>query len=768
MRDDHMFITIKLVSRHQNTQQYSVILPVELTNEAIINSKSYKEYYAIASGAEPPKTKASVRKKQSSSNTTVPPPTKGKRLKISAKVDKYAKEKQPAKLSTAKGLTVLSEVALTEAEQIKLATKRSLTQTHISHASGSGVDKGTGIIPWVPDAPNYEFNDEKVSWKSSEDDDDNNDDEEKISEHDDDVDDQSDNDQKDQYNNDQDDHEDDDDQDVQVDDDDQDVQDDDDDRDDQDDDDDRDDQDNDDDEQTNSDNNGDDFVHPKFSTYDEEAKDEESFNPIVRTPSHDDKTNDEDNDEDSDGMNVEGDEGANEEDDADELYRDVNINLEGRDIQMADVQTTQVIEDTHVTLTPVNPEGQQQSSSVSCRFVSNMLKPSPDIGIDSIFDSTQWVDVPDTTAVEPPLLSATTLPPPTISIIPHVQQTPAPSPENVPSSSLQDLPNFGSLFEFDHRLKTLETNFSEFMQTNQFAEAVSSIPGIVDKTVNVVAKHKAFHLDKKKQNPNYYPTYNLYGFPLAFKILKSYPNSKKWCSKKDNVLPREHGQMLPSLVKNDYNGLLGSDSYLNLKLYATPVEQQTEWFKASIEYIDGLVDLDMNVFEDAIGGDVSNNSFDLNDNAVSGNGNNDVLLLEGGDGFVDSVGGDKNHECNQDQQDKHPSLAVVLHELRALRKEFTLVKVDDARIAKLERILNDNFIPCNDRSKGNHNAMNPGLTTSANHPLSTSSRHVVDNPEVACAGTRIHNPAKNNDSRNSNHNAVDTGLSCSANNHMLL
>ncbi|GJT00968.1 hypothetical protein Tco_0822137 [Tanacetum coccineum] len=89
--------------------------------------------------------------------------------------------------------------------------------------------------------------------------------------------------------------------------------------------------------------------------------------------------------------------------------------------------------------------------------------------------------------------------------------------------------------------------------------------------------------------------------------------------------------------KNDYNGLLGPDSNPKLELYATPLEQQTEWFKASIEYINGLVDLDMNVSEDDIGGDVSNNSFDLNENAVSGNGNNDVLLLEGGDGFVDSV-----------------------------------------------------------------------------------------------------------------------------------
>nr|GFD58776.1 hypothetical protein [Tanacetum cinerariifolium] len=82
-------------------------------------------YYVIASGAEPPKTKASIRKKQSSSKTTMPPPTAtGKRLKTSAKVSLPAKEKQPAKSSKAKGLTVLSEVALTEAGQIKLAIKR--------------------------------------------------------------------------------------------------------------------------------------------------------------------------------------------------------------------------------------------------------------------------------------------------------------------------------------------------------------------------------------------------------------------------------------------------------------------------------------------------------------------------------------------------------------------------------------------------------------------------------------------------------------------
>ncbi|GKD61999.1 hypothetical protein Tco_1299508, partial [Tanacetum coccineum] len=244
------------------------------------------------------------------------------------------------------------------------------------------------------------------------------------------------------------------------------------------------DDDDDDDEQTDLDNDGDDFVHPKFSTHDEEDKEEDSFDPRVQTPSHVESTNDEDSDKEIQDANVKGDkmneEETNEEAEVDELYSDVNVNLEGRDTEMTDaslpnVQGTQVTEDTHL-------KGQQQSSCVSSGFVSNMLNPSPDTCIDTIFtpntEATSLVDVSVTTIAEPPLLSATTLPP--TPLITHLQQTPVPTPATVPSSSLQDLPNFGSLFGFDHRLKTLETDFSEFKQTNQFAEAVSSIPGIVD------------------------------------------------------------------------------------------------------------------------------------------------------------------------------------------------------------------------------------------------------------------------------------------------
>ncbi|GKD40322.1 hypothetical protein Tco_1260529 [Tanacetum coccineum] len=388
--------------------------------------------------------KASVKKKQTGfDKIKTPPTTKGKRLKTSAKAAKPTKKKQTAKMSKAKGLTVLSEYALTEAEQMELATKRSLIQTHSSHTSGSGTDEGTSDILGVPDVPTYESDDEQISWKSSEEED--HDEVGKNDDDDDDADNQDDDGQED-------DGQEDDGQEYDG----------------------QDDQNQDDDnEQTNLDNDGSDLR--------------------VHTPSHYESTDDEDNDEEIQGVDVEeeemDEEDTNEEEEVDELYRDVNVNLEGRDTEMNDaphtfLQTTQVIEDTHVIITLVNLKGQQQSSSVSSGFISNMLNPSPDSGIDSIFnlntESTSLVDVLVTTIVEIPLLSATTHPIPPIPLIPHPQKTPIPTPTTVPSSSLKEIPNFGSLFRFDHRLKTLETDFLEFKKTNQFVAAVSSILGIVD------------------------------------------------------------------------------------------------------------------------------------------------------------------------------------------------------------------------------------------------------------------------------------------------
>nr|GEX50062.1 hypothetical protein [Tanacetum cinerariifolium] len=57
----HYFMTKdpSIPRRNKNTQQFGVMLPIELTNEDIRNFEAYKEYYAVASGAATPKTKAS-------------------------------------------------------------------------------------------------------------------------------------------------------------------------------------------------------------------------------------------------------------------------------------------------------------------------------------------------------------------------------------------------------------------------------------------------------------------------------------------------------------------------------------------------------------------------------------------------------------------------------------------------------------------------------------------------------------------------------------
>nr|GEV79605.1 hypothetical protein [Tanacetum cinerariifolium] len=219
------------------------------------------------------------------------------------------------------------------------------------------------------------------------------------------------------------------------------------------------------------------------------------------------------------------------------------------------------------------------------------------------------------------------------------------------------------------------------------------------------------------------------------------------------------------------------DSNPNLELYATPIEKQTGWFIASIQLIKCLVDKDFNVSQDDGVGVVSGNCVDLQHNSISAVfalsansherlnetrvANNDMLLLEGRDGFFDSEGGAINPESNKDNQ---LTLADVLDEVHALRKEVALVKFDDARISKLERILNDNFMFCNDIGpNGNHNVVNQGLSGLANHPMSTCSRLDIDNAEVIGHVIGIHKAGGKNDSPNSNQNGVNRGLSCLAN-----
>ncbi|GKG13692.1 hypothetical protein Tco_0350652, partial [Tanacetum coccineum] len=136
------------------------------------------------------------------------------------------------------------------------------------------------------------------------------------------------------------------------------------------------------------------------------------FDQKVSTPPDYELTEEEENKED-DNMDKEGDQ----EEEEDELYRDVNINLEKSDAEITDAQANQDMEDTHVTITFVPLVVQQQSSSVSSDLVSKFINPSPDIVIDSIlYQDTQsdtLVNVPVSVAAKTPF-SVTTIPQPPI------------------------------------------------------------------------------------------------------------------------------------------------------------------------------------------------------------------------------------------------------------------------------------------------------------------------------------------------------------------
>nr|GFA94895.1 hypothetical protein [Tanacetum cinerariifolium] len=134
VRDDIMFLTIKVVSRHQNTQQYGALLPIELTNDKIRNTKAYKEYYACATGELALKPKASARRKMNGLDTSITPPT----------------------AITTPITTVVAASRVTAAVKGKQPAKAK--------------NEGTSSKPGVPDVPSDDSK-EEISWNSSDDED---------------------------------------------------------------------------------------------------------------------------------------------------------------------------------------------------------------------------------------------------------------------------------------------------------------------------------------------------------------------------------------------------------------------------------------------------------------------------------------------------------------------------------------------------------------------------------------------------------------------
>nr|GEU53704.1 uncharacterized mitochondrial protein AtMg00810-like [Tanacetum cinerariifolium] len=292
-----------------------------------------------------------------------------------------AKGKQPVKATKAKSPSALLEVAMTEAKQLKLVLKRSRQQMHISQSSGSGIDEGTGSKPGVLDVPTYE-SEEELSWNSSDDEG---------------VDDQG--------------------------------------------------KDRDDDKGDEGDKSDEEEEDADEDKDGDERDDDEENQEVAKSNEQDDAEGGGDDEEEGDG---EKDQGLNineeeyvEDEEEDELYRDVNIN-QGRGLQ-----ASLEVKDSHVTLTLVKPDGMESIFVTASSSVASLLTSTPIIT------------------------------PSTIATITTISQAPI-FATPIPSEVLQNLPTFALVFCFDDRLKSLEANFSEFRQTNPFAEAVSAIPVFAD------------------------------------------------------------------------------------------------------------------------------------------------------------------------------------------------------------------------------------------------------------------------------------------------
>ncbi|GJS11161.1 hypothetical protein Tco_0367957 [Tanacetum coccineum] len=185
-----------------------------------------------------------------------------------------------------------------------------------------------------------------------------------------------------------------------------------------------------------------------------------------------------------------------------ELYDDVNVNLENEDTKITNADQgaseqqnvsqdsgfEQVEEDTHVILTPVletqKSGGPTQSSSVSSDFTSKLLNldnPSPaDNEIASLMDT-----IAQHATTIPKIASSFTATNPLLPQFfnPLLQQaTPTLTPITSKATTLfPSLLDFSSVFRFNDRVTNFEKDLSEIKQVDQYAQALSSIPTIVDR-----------------------------------------------------------------------------------------------------------------------------------------------------------------------------------------------------------------------------------------------------------------------------------------------
>ncbi|GJT31579.1 retrovirus-related pol polyprotein from transposon TNT 1-94 [Tanacetum coccineum] len=427
--DDSLLDTLKFVSKTQDYQQYGALIPDDMINQDIKDSKAYKTYYNFATRKATPKKarkykKVALPSRKLSFVLEEEPAEKPKRAKKPAKKstimptagvairdtpsESVPKKKTPAKVDRGKGMDLLSNVALLEAAQLKKTLKKSKLETHKLHASGSGDGVGsqpkvpdeqedkttgtnerTGTKPGIPDVPKYLSESENESWGDSGDDDDNNDDSDEVTKDDDEDDVESDTD---------------DDKEVS--------------------------------DSEKMDSDEDENLNLNQKDDEEEEKEEE----YVRTP---DSFEFNDDDE-----------------EYDELYKDVNVRLtdtEHEEQGKEDEEITDVGRD----------DSPMQSSYVSSDFANQFLN------LDNIL-------LTNTRVVSMMNVKLDQRIPPTIPPITPLQKQLTPTPTPAPTTtttttSIPTLPDFPSLFGFNQRVSAFEKELSQLKQADYSAQLLEMI-----------------------------------------------------------------------------------------------------------------------------------------------------------------------------------------------------------------------------------------------------------------------------------------------------
>ncbi|GJR40226.1 hypothetical protein Tco_1215910 [Tanacetum coccineum] len=207
-RDDSLLGTLKFVSKIEDYQKYRALIPEQMINQAIKDSKAYKIYLDFATGKEAPKKSRKFKKiasplKEQTLVLEDEPAKKPKQAKHPEPAKKSAptkedvsskkpsrkksvgvvikdtlgvsvsKKKAPTNVDRGKGMDLLSDVALLEVAQLKKVLKKSKQDTHMLHANGS--DDGVGSQPKVPDELQYKTTDDDDSNDDDNDDDSNDD-----------------------------------------------------------------------------------------------------------------------------------------------------------------------------------------------------------------------------------------------------------------------------------------------------------------------------------------------------------------------------------------------------------------------------------------------------------------------------------------------------------------------------------------------------------------------------------------------------------------